>query len=118
MQVNFRMITGGRIKGRVISDINGNGKQDPGEKGISDVLVQLAPGGQNTYTDDEGRFIFENILPGEYTLKLDPASLPEDTVFTSPEELKIEILPGGELKEKNFLIQIKPRPIIIGPPQK
>ncbi len=81
-------------------------------------MVLLTPGSQNTYTDEEGRFSFENILPGEYTLKLDAVSLPENSAFTSPEELKLQITPGAESKGQNFLIHIKPRAILMGPPKK
>ena len=118
VRVNFQLIAAGRIEGRVINDISSNGKVDPGEKGISDVLVLLEPGNNNAYTDEDGKFIFENILPGNYKMRLDPATLPEDSVYTSPEELKFEVLVGGELKDMNFLIYEKPRPIIMGPPKK
>jgi hypothetical protein len=118
VRVNFQLIAAGRIEGRVINDVNGNGKFDPGEKGISDVLVLLEPGNNNGYTDEAGKFIFENILPGEYILKLDPATLPEDSVFTSSEESTVQVPVGGDLKDMNFLIHVKPRPIIIGPPKK
>jgi hypothetical protein len=118
VKVNFQLIAAGRIEGRVINDANANGKIDPGEKGIPDVLVLLQPGDNNSYTGEDGKFIFENILPGEYILKLDSVTLPEDAVFTSPEELKFEVPVGGELKDMNFLIHVKPRPIIIGPPKK
>jgi len=118
VKVNYPLIAAGRIEGRVINDVNTNGKIDPGEKGIPDVLVFLQPGDNNSYTDEDGKFLFENIIPGDYRLKLDSATLPEDSVFTSPEELKFEVPVGGELKDMNFLIHVKPRPIIIGPPKK
>ena len=118
VKVNFQLMAAGRIEGRVINDINANGKLDPDEKGLPDALVLLQPGDNNTYTDDDGKFIFENILPGEYLLKLDPVTLPEDSVYTLPEELKFAVPVGGDLKEMNFLIHVKPRPIIIGPPKK
>lgn len=114
-RVNFQLIATARIEGRVINDTNGNGKFDPDEKGIPDVLVILQLGENNTYTDEEGKFIFENVLPGEYILKLDPATLPEDAIFTSPSEIKFQVPVGGELKDMNFLIHVKPRPIIMGP---
>ena len=117
-RVNFQLIAAGRMEGRVINDLNGNGKFDPGEKGVSNVLVLLEPGNNNAYTDEDGKFTFENILPGAYKMKLDPATLPEDSVYTSPEELQFEVPVGGELKDINFLIYVKPRPIIIGPPKK
>jgi hypothetical protein len=117
VKVNFQLIASGRIEGKVINDANANGKFDPDEKGIPDVLVLLQPGDNNTYTGEDGKFIFENILPGDYLLKLDPATLPEDAIFTSPSELKFQVPVGGDLKEMNFLIHVKPRPIIIGPPK-
>jgi hypothetical protein len=117
-RVNFQLIAAGRMEGRVINDTNGNGKIDPGEKGMSDVLVLLEPGNNNTYTDEDGKFIFENILPGAYTITLDPATLPEDSVHTSPEELRVEVSVGGEFKDIDFLVHVKPRPIIMGPPKK
>jgi hypothetical protein len=111
------LIAAGRIESRVINDTNSNGKLDPGEKGISDVLVLSQPGDSNSYTDEDGRFVFENILPGAYILKLGPATLPEDSVFTSPGGLKFEVPVGGERKDMDFLIHVKPRPIIMGPPK-
>jgi hypothetical protein len=118
VKVNFQLIAAGRIEGRVVNDINANGKLDPNEKGISDVLVLLGAGEINTYTDEDGKFIFENILPGKYLLKLDPATLSEDAVFTSSPELKFQVSAGSDLKDMNFMVHIKPRPIILGPPKK
>ncbi len=89
--MDFQLIAAGRIEGRIINDVNRNGRRDPEEKGIPDVLVLLSPGDHNTYTDEEGTFAFENLLPGEYRLKLDSATLPEDALFTSPAELKLQL---------------------------
>ena len=72
VRVNFQLIAAGRIEGRVINDVNSNGKIDPGEKGIPDVLILLEPGNNNAYTDEDGKFIFENILPGQYQIKTGP----------------------------------------------
>ena len=117
VRVSFQLIAVGRIEGQIINDLNSNGKIDPGEKGIPDVLVLLEPGDNNAYTDEDGRFIFENILPGEYQLKIDPATLPADSVFTSPSELRFQIRVGEEVKGTNFFLHVKPRPIIFGPPK-
>ena len=118
VRINFQLIAAGRIEGRVINDINGNGKWDRDEKGMADVLVILTPGDSNTYTDEEGRFTFENILPGDYSLKLDPSSLPADAVMTSASESSLHLAVGGDVKDNDFLIHVKPRPVIIGPPTK
>jgi hypothetical protein len=117
IQTNFQLIAAGKIQGSVINDGNGNGKIDPGETGVSDVLVYLEPGKKNIYTGEDGKFKLQNILPGVYTLKVDSASLPEDAIVTSSEERKFEVTVGGELKDMNFLIYVKPRTIIMGPPK-
>jgi hypothetical protein len=117
VQINFSLIAVGRIEGKLIFDANNNGRKDLDEKGVPDVLVVLEPGELNTFTDQDGMFILENVLPGEYIMKSDPSTLPEDAVFTSPEELKFEVPVGGELKDMDFLIFVKPRRIIIGPPK-
>lgn len=117
-RLNFQLLAGGRTEGIVINDANGNGEIDPGETGISDVLIFLEPGDNvNTFTDGEGEYTFENIMAGSYTLKLDPTTLPEGAVYTSPEELTIEVPVGGEVKGMNFLIHVKPRTIIMGAPK-
>jgi len=115
-RINFSLIAVGRIEGRIIFDANANAKKDPDERGVSDVLVVLEPGDLNTFTDQEGHFTLENVLPGKYVMKSDPKTLPDDAVFTSPEELRFEVPVGGELKDMDFLIFVKPRRIIIGPP--
>ena len=116
LQIDFSLIAVGRIEGKIIFDANNNGRKDPDEKGVPDVLVVLEPGELNTYTDQDGMFILENVLPREYVMKSDPTTLPEDAVFTSPAELRFEVPVAGELKDMDFLIFVKPRRIIIGPP--
>ncbi len=127
-KVNFALIEGSTISGRVINDINKNKKIDKDEKGIKDVLVLLKPIEKektktkekylkemilNTYTDSNGNFIFENILPGEYILSVDIETLPKRAWFITSPSKKIKILPGQKLENQNFFILIKPRPIII-----
>jgi hypothetical protein len=118
LKINFPLITVGRIEGRIIFDANGNGERDPDEQGVPDVLVVLEPGDLNTYTDEDGKYALENVLPGKYVMTSDPTTLPEDAVFTSSAELRFEVPVGGELKDMDFLIFVKPRRIIIGPPTK
>jgi hypothetical protein len=117
-QVRFPLIRTGRFTGQVVEDSNQDGKRESGEKGIPDLLILLEPGNLNTYTDEEGNFVFDNILPGEYTMRIDPATLPEEIVFTSPSELNLQIGVGAEQKDLLFLFHIKPRPIRIGPPSR
>lgn len=120
VEVDFRLITSAFISGRIINDTNKNGQIDPDEKGKPDVLVWLQPVDErknteplNTYTDKEGNFSFEYIIPGTYFLFPEKESLPEKTIFTGPEKLKIDIAPGEKLANQTFLVFIPPRPIRI-----
>ena len=53
-------------------DEDGNGLQDAGEPGVSDVAVSLLDAGAmqvaQTITDDEGRYVFGDVAPGTYSL--------------------------------------------------
>ena len=62
---------GTRISGLLFSDLNGNGRQDPGEPGLKGWTIQAI--GSNTIskkTNDSGGYSFDNIQTGNYTLHL------------------------------------------------
>ena len=68
---------------RVWLDSNGDGVQDAGEPGVSNVLVTLynsvgAPV-RSTYTDVNGYYLFTDVTPGTYTVGV---SLPPAFVFS------------------------------------
>lgn len=126
IRADFVYISGSNLSGHVWEDTNRNGKRDPDEKGMPDILVLLKPTAApkdqresaymqelalNTYTDDKGKYSFKNILPGEYEISLAPDSLPKGAEVHPPRSLKVLLLPGENIIDKNFLI--KPRPIII-----
>lgn len=55
-------------------DKNGNGRQDNGEEGIKDIVVELyrSPGNifvKSTKSDNSGKYLFDNLIPGNYYLK-------------------------------------------------
>lgn len=55
-------------------DKNGNGRQDNGEEGIKDIVVELyrSPGNtfvKSTKSDGLGKYLFDNVVPGNYFLK-------------------------------------------------
>ncbi|WP_298816691.1 SdrD B-like domain-containing protein, partial [uncultured Chloroflexus sp.] len=63
---------------RVWLDLNGNGAQDDGESGIAGVTVTLVGStgagetvNLTTTTDSNGRYRFENLVPGTYQITLD-----------------------------------------------
>ncbi|MFC1481656.1 SdrD B-like domain-containing protein [Candidatus Neomarinimicrobiota bacterium] len=59
------------VSGTVFFDLNKDGMQNPGEAGIAGITVTLSDG-STTVTDADGNYIFENVLPGTYTVDVDP----------------------------------------------
>src|SRR5262249_56870138 len=76
------------VIGKVFDDANGNGRQDPGEKGLPGVRVMTAQG-LGAITDQYGRFhITCAIVPNEsrgtnFVLKLDDRTLPSGFRLTT-----------------------------------
>jgi|GEM_PF-2590285 len=67
--------TGVKLGDRVWYDSDYDGIQDSSESGVEGVLVILTntyTGDTNTtYTDVNGKYLFENLIPGPYTVKFD-----------------------------------------------
>jgi Domain of unknown function (DUF4214)/SdrD B-like domain len=67
----------GQLTGEAFADYNGNGVIDPGEPGLSNVLVYLDLNNSGSYsmgdpsavTDQNGNFSFPTLAPGTYTLR-------------------------------------------------
>ena len=112
-RVDFPFVKGVSIKGRVLEDPKGTGKPTPEAKGLPDVLVLLTPGDLNTYTDSEGYFSFEGVLPKAYELTISPETLPELSQVTSP-RLPVQVIlkPGEQVKNLILLVHRRERIII------
>lgn len=106
------------LKGVLFNDANKNGTFDPGEGGFAQVRVVLSgPGGTtDTYTDLAGRFEFTGLVPGNYTLSVDEATLPERFSFTTNKEITLklsatsapQVTIGGYIKPKQVVITFQP----------
>jgi len=107
------------LSGTLFNDANKDGAIDNIEGGFSQVRIVLTdPHGESNgvYTDLHGEFTFANVLPGSYTITVDPATLPERFAFTTPETVAIEvrsenlhsILIGGYIKPKQVVITFQP----------
>lgn len=77
----------------VWNDFNRNGIQESYEKGVKDIIVGLYAKGSDgvfdtdddvlidyTTTDDDGKYLFNNVTPGEYAVKLFDFSFPVDFI--------------------------------------
>lgn len=68
----------GSIGDFVWEDVNGNGLQDPGERGLTNILITLTgTTGQGvqvtaeTFTDQNGQYLFADLESGVYELKIE-----------------------------------------------
>ena len=99
------MVQPGRLGDKAWLDLNGNGLQDGEEGGIPGVTVELLRNGHvvaTTVTDQYGYYVFEELYPTEYTLRV-----------TWPAEVKPTILRedihqiSSVLKEDGVTIPVK-----------
>ncbi len=85
------------IGGLVFLDLNGNGIYDKGEPLLDDIPILL--GGIRGATDKNGRFLFENLLTGNYEVKIDETLLPaEYTIVTRPKVVELR-------ENENFFLE-------------
>ena len=82
--IDFGAVGTGVIGDQLFLDVNQNGGNAPdaGDKvlpGVKVTLVWTGPGGitrtYETTTDADGKYKFENLLPGDYKVSVDPESL-------------------------------------------
>ncbi|MCP3904823.1 MAG: hypothetical protein GY715_14445, partial [Planctomycetes bacterium] len=83
---DFGYIKLGSIGDRVWHDVDGDGVQDGGaEVGLNTVTVRLFDSSGLVGTDmtsGDGGYLFENLLPGDYTVVVDDTTLPAGFVQT------------------------------------
>ncbi|MEK9877520.1 MAG: OmpA family protein, partial [Betaproteobacteria bacterium] len=98
------------LLGKVFSDANENGAQDENEPGLPGVRIATV-GGEWIITDEFGRFSLRGVDPGKNAwgrnaiLKVDPASLPEGSVFTT-ENPRVLRITGGLMNQFDFGVKI------------
>ena len=75
--------------------------QDAGEPGLAGVTVLLKNAVGDTIgtrvTDSEGNYMFNNLPPGEYTVEIDPTSLPAGIAQTTN-----PVLPGADFGNQSL----------------
>jgi len=88
----------GTICGMKFNDLNGNGKMDAGEPGISGWLINLS-GDTNTtvLTDKEGRYCFTNLTPGQYKIGEEVREGWTQTAPGTPGNFTLTLPAGGNL---------------------
>lgn len=88
--VDGGIITPATIGDRVYNDLDGDGLEDAGEPGLANVTVELIDGGgavvASAVTDAAGAYTFTGVLPGDYTVAVDGATLPAGATLTTGNE--------------------------------
>lgn len=90
----------GSITGLVFFDTDADGINDAGELGQPDADVVLfdAAGEEvaRVTVDPDGTYMFPNIKAGEYTVRLDPTTLPDGAVLTTPAATPVTVGVGTD----------------------
>ncbi|HEX3047573.1 MAG TPA: SdrD B-like domain-containing protein [Bacillota bacterium] len=101
MFVDFGVTINGAITGRAFTDLNANGRRDPGEAPLPWVGVML-DGSRKAYTLSDGSFCFENIPLGAHTITIIPETLPGGMKVKGEEQCQVLItedsLDGAEIQ--------------------
>ncbi len=103
---DFGYVAAAAIGDRIWDDVNGDGVQDPTESGLNGVTVTLLRDvdGDGTYettvdtqvTAGDGDYSFDDLLPGDYRVDVDEASLPAGSLPTSGNEPFDQTLSAGD----------------------
>jgi hypothetical protein len=84
--------TKGRVEGFVFLDENGNGLRDPGEAGVSNLILSLDGASARTDPAGSGLYRFPPLPPGRYSLNIE--NLPANLVSRVPLPLSVELKAG------------------------
>ena len=122
----FQPPLNGSIGDTVFADENGNGTQDPGEPGVSGVVIRLVrPGEDGVFgtPDDQieeqttdntdtvafnentpGQYTFDNLPPGDYQVQM---VLPDGSILTTGSNpISVDLQPGQNLDSADFGIRM------------
>lgn len=111
VSVNLRvvgdpMFEEGTIIGKVFNDLNQDGVQQCGEKGVPWVKLYTEDGIAIT-TDENGMYHIPAVQPGRHLVKIDGHTLPEGTKFITEESYLVKITPGI-MGKANFAVLLPP----------
>lgn len=106
-RVYFPLSELGLIEGVVYYDDNKNGRMEPEERGVPNVVLSL--NGYLTTTEKNGRFRFANLASGTYALEI--KLLPPETFLSIPEISYIYLKPGEKFVDYQIDLIRKERPV-------
>lgn len=84
LDFGYRSSCTGRVGDLIWRDINGNGLQDQNPPGISGVRLRLRNDQgvviEEVLSNPQGKYLFQEVCGGTYTIEIDPATLPPGAV--------------------------------------
>ena len=86
LDFGFADFAGGSIGNEVWDDLDADGVRDAGEPGLGAVKVDLVLGGAvvgTRVTTSTGAYLFANLAPGSYEVRVDPDTLPAGYAATT-----------------------------------
>ncbi len=110
-RVAFGLIPLGSIHGRVIRDLNGNGKADPNEEPI-DGAILILDGGARSEQARRGRYRFDAVRSGTHVVKLLVDSLPEGAQIAGDAEASVALTREMLSADVSFVVAVEKRPEI------
>src|SRR6185369_16421536 len=109
--VPYTILKAGSIRGKILVDANDNRTADPADTPLPDILIYLVDNSTNTFSDPDGNFVLDNMLPGRYEVKIDKAGLAEGMQLISPESVVVEVKSGEEVSNVVFLVAVEKKQV-------
>lgn len=115
--VEHGLVPTGTVGDTVFHDEDRDGVQDAGERGISGVTVRLvdAQGSvvAETVTDADGRYLFEDVAPGDHVVRIDLSTVPEGYEVTQgTAEIAVAVGPDESVLDADFPLAL---PVVVAP---
>ncbi|MFH1429587.1 MAG: SdrD B-like domain-containing protein, partial [Candidatus Margulisiibacteriota bacterium] len=101
-KVNYPVYSTQALGGVVFEDENRNGIFDPGEAGIAGVQVLLDNGDQISYTDKDGRYIFEGVWIGIHTIQIRQTAIDDVWVSSTGLDKYVELIFDQKTADQNL----------------
>src|SRR5581483_3884297 len=79
--------------------------------GVLDAYVVAEPGDFAAITDEDGSFVLDNLPPGNYTIDVDPDTVPDDTGNIGGAQA-IDLHPNEHVDGLSFTIGHKIKPVV------
>lgn len=108
IRLNLSLIPLGLISGKLVLDLNENGRVDKEEPLLADIQINLLKNGElyrTAFTNSKGIFYFDNVRPGLYTIQVDEEGIKGIYTIFNMSFLEISIKPFEEKKDIKLLVK-------------